>query len=172
PLRPIDPDYLHSSHAPSDVDASQMLKLLEEEMEELKQYTDNIAYLCQKLEDLQIGKQKLEDHITQRRSTLSAWRRVPVELWEDIFTYACSFSASDGYSLTIKTDREHQSIVTMSPAVLSHVCTRWKTILIERPRFWSSIDLQSLPLSTATNPILQMFLTRSARCPLDFRVSA
>ncbi|KAF9254163.1 hypothetical protein L218DRAFT_583855 [Marasmius fiardii PR-910] len=67
---------------------------------------------------------------------------------------------------------EHQSIVTMSPVVLSHVCTRWKTILIECPRFWSSIDLQSLSLSTATNPILQMFLTKSARCPLDFRVSA
>ncbi|KAG7096344.1 hypothetical protein E1B28_003788 [Marasmius oreades] len=171
-LHPIDPILLHSSHVPSQVEVSQTLETLEKEKQQLQQYEDTIDSLRQILEKLETERQRLEAHISRRHSITSVQRRIPVELWETIFSFACSFSSEDGYSLSMSFNPiSGVSTVTTFPILLSHVCRRWRAISIGCHTIWSSISINRMrEISMKQKILVGAFLANSAKSPLDIRV--
>ena len=140
PLRAIDPQILHSGYALSDSEVDEMMRILEVEEHEREQVELAIDRTRQLLEMLEQRKRELEVNIGHRRSTFSVLRRIPTEIWENIFTELCS-STPTGYSLTI--DLSQLPAVLDSPAiVVSQVCSRWQSIARGCPELWTSMSIQ------------------------------
>ncbi|KAG7086095.1 hypothetical protein E1B28_003610 [Marasmius oreades] len=153
-LHPIDPEVLHSNYVPSETEVTFGLQ-------ELNQCEAKITDLRRQLEQLEVRR-------LHCRSIVSAHRRVPVEIWEIIIILACS-SDKNGYSLIIE-NRSKNNLVKV-PITLSHVCSRWRTIVVGFPSLWSSISINfdsKLPMGSQN--LLETFLTNSADCPLDIRI--
>ncbi|KAG7096365.1 hypothetical protein E1B28_003809 [Marasmius oreades] len=144
-------------------------------MQQLQQYEDTIDYLIQILEKLDAERQQLETQISRRHSITSVQRRVPVEIWETIFLFACSGSSDDGYSLSMTMTPNLWSFATTVsafPIVLSHVCRRWRAIVNSCPTLWSSISINGLrDFSTEHKILIETFLEKSAKCPLNLRAA-
>ncbi|KAL0573004.1 hypothetical protein V5O48_008971, partial [Marasmius crinis-equi] len=115
-----------------------------------------IAVLQLRLNELQREKDIAEANISHCRAALSAQRRLPAEIWEMIFI--AFSSAYGGYSLDLEqaVHDENKKLLSMLPTVLSQVCVRWRNIVINVPKLWSSIRVDlgiwnaeiSLPIST------------------------
>ncbi|KAF9258419.1 hypothetical protein L218DRAFT_733686 [Marasmius fiardii PR-910] len=126
---------------------------------------DKLAYMHRQLEELEVVKQKLEIHILHLRSNISTWRRVPVEIWETIFAEVCFLSSIDGFSFS--TDS-----VVLSPLVLSHVCSHWRSIATGYSQLWSSINVDISRLSLGCQSVLRIFLENSSGRSIDLRIMA
>ncbi|KAI4517142.1 hypothetical protein GGG16DRAFT_128656 [Schizophyllum commune] len=96
------------------------------------------AILARRIHDWQAIDARLEHEIaalTLRRQVLSTqnlfnetllspWRRVPVELWIEIFTYALPFDWAEAYAGRRR-------------LYMAQVCCAWRDIIFGIPRFWS-----------------------------------
>ncbi|PVF94988.1 hypothetical protein CPB86DRAFT_623094 [Serendipita vermifera] len=83
-------------------------------------------------------------------------RKVPVEIWEEVFTY---FAEPQEWVLSLllegsRTPRPHMGVV------LSHVCRLFRNIALSMPSLWSRLD--------SSSPIDQFnaFIKRSSQSPL------
>ncbi|KAG7086093.1 hypothetical protein E1B28_003608 [Marasmius oreades] len=103
----------------------------------------------------------------KRCKAVSARCKLPVEIWKTVFVFACS--QEKGYSLTIEKFGALTTLVKI-PITLSHVCSRWRTIVIGSPRLWSSISITFNWTPLPAESLLDTFLTNSADHPLDIRV--
>ncbi|KAJ8081767.1 hypothetical protein PM082_007613 [Marasmius tenuissimus] len=116
-------------------------------------YAEQIACLQQRLKILETERAAVEDRIAHCRSALSAQslRRVPVEIWELIFTHACGYPSE--YSLTIDYDvgdyPDRTATLEVLAITLSQVCSRWRSIMKSCPNLWSSlrVGLAELPFN-------------------------
>ncbi|KAG7096362.1 hypothetical protein E1B28_003806 [Marasmius oreades] len=171
-LHPIDPILLHSIHVPSQVEIAQTLDSLEKETQQLQQYENTIDPLRRILKKLEAERQQLEVQITRRHSITSVQRRLPVEIWETIFSFACSFSSEDGYSLSIGFDPVFRvNTMAVFPILLSHVCSRWRAIAFGCHTIWSSISINRVRDISMNHKILVgAFLANSGKSPLNIRV--
>ncbi|KAG7086075.1 hypothetical protein E1B28_003592 [Marasmius oreades] len=174
-LRPLNSNLLHSDYIPCETEVSQTTELLEEEARELKQLENDIAPLRRILEQMEAGKRRLEAQIAQRQSILSVQRRVPAELWGNIFAFACSFSSRDGYFLDIQDleidDYHMPEVLSMFPVTLSYVCSRWKAIATGCPKLWSSIRVEVFSkFSRREMFLVETFLDNSAGFPLNMAI--
>ncbi|KAG7086085.1 hypothetical protein E1B28_003600 [Marasmius oreades] len=102
--------------------------------------------------------------------------RVPVELWERIFGFVCISLSRDRHSLEIKIRPTTKfsygySVITITPIILTHVCSRWRRIATRCPRLWSSIavHLREGYLKGGTN-LVETFLERSMPRLLDLDI--
>ncbi|KAF9257999.1 hypothetical protein L218DRAFT_1080635 [Marasmius fiardii PR-910] len=122
---------------------------------------------------MEIAKQQMEDHLKRRPSVFAVHQKVPIELWETIFRLACSACSTDGYSLAIDCDDAgERTTVAMFPILLSHVCSRWRSIVTKCPKLWSSISIRVFEIPEATQALLETFLAKSAGSPLRLRIWA
>ncbi|KAK1223647.1 hypothetical protein PQX77_013469 [Marasmius sp. AFHP31] len=170
PLRAVESRLLQSVYTLSDLEVDEMTKILEEEELEKEQYEREIDRARQHLETLKRRKQDLEANMTQRRSTYSALRRTPIEIWEAIFTEVCS-STSSGYSLTIDFSRP-SAIFDSPPIVLSQVCSRWRCIALSSPELWTSMSIHFSNILGGCHHVVSTFLLNSRERLLDVRVQA
>ncbi|KAG7096371.1 hypothetical protein E1B28_003815 [Marasmius oreades] len=174
-LHPIDPILLHSSHLPSKIEIAQTLNSLQNEKQQLQLHEETTDYLTRILEKLDAERQQLETQISQRHSITTVQRTVPAEIWETIFSIACSGSSEDGYSLSMTMTPNLWSFATTVsafPIVLSHVCRRWRAIANSCPTLWSSISINGLrDFSTEHKILIETFLEKSAKCPLNLRAA-
>ncbi|KAF9258412.1 hypothetical protein L218DRAFT_964485 [Marasmius fiardii PR-910] len=176
---PINPDILHSAYIPTSSEVSQSLQSLEGGIQELKRCEEKIAYWRRQLEELETGKRKLENHITHLRSSISAWRKVPVEIWESIFMDACLLSSPDGFSFSMTLNNSKASLwesdkinIVMFPVIISHVCSRWRSIATGCSALWSSISIDLSRFPQGRELALRTFLRRSSAHSIDLRISA
>ncbi|KAF9254727.1 hypothetical protein L218DRAFT_885676, partial [Marasmius fiardii PR-910] len=168
-LPSIDLSLLRSNHIPSEAEISRNIKFLQEETRELQQYKRDIAYLRRTLEQMEARKNDLESHRERRRCFLSVQRKVPFEIWEEIFAIVCFSNSTDRCSLTIQ---QYEGKVRAIPITLSHVCSRWREIVNRSPTLWASISVHFHGRSSEriTNT-LETFLTNSGSSPLNLRLS-
>ncbi|KAJ8079224.1 hypothetical protein PM082_021724 [Marasmius tenuissimus] len=170
PLRAVEPRLLQSAYTLSELEVDEMINILKEEELEKEQYEREIDRARQHLETLKGRKQELEANMTQRRSTYSALRRTPTEIWEAIFTEVCS-STSSGYSLTIDLSRL-PAIFDSPPIALSQVCSRWRCIALGSPELWTSMSIQFSNILGGCHRVVSAFLLNSRGRLLDVRVQA
>ncbi|KAF9259109.1 hypothetical protein L218DRAFT_963880 [Marasmius fiardii PR-910] len=148
----IDPRFLRTSYVPSQSEIRQMKETIEGESQ-LKEIEEPCS--C------------LSERIRQRRSVVSALRRVPFELWRDIF-HLCE---EESYCLTFDTNPSFRSPwhtddggVVIIPRLLSRVCSRWRDIINNSPCLWSSISIR---LNSKTHPRIHIPLAVHLRNSKD-----
>ncbi|KAL0577426.1 hypothetical protein V5O48_004566, partial [Marasmius crinis-equi] len=176
PLHALDSRFANSKYSPSETEIGELKAALAEEESELARYRKEIAVLREKLRKLETEEEILKKHVGHYHSALSVQRRVPTEIWEIIFAVVCT-SEEDGYSLDVDCeypwDREEdghaRSIIKASAITLSHVCSRWKSIVNDCARLWSSIRIQFAAPADITD-LLRAYLDRSKAYPLSLQL--
>ncbi|KAF7368740.1 hypothetical protein MVEN_00198900 [Mycena venus] len=114
------------------------------------------------LEDMQ----RLKDSVCSERQELEAKQRelhserqpinwLPAELLIHVFI---TFTEADSDS------HDPTAVYHRAPVVLSHVCSRWRSIALSTSQMWSRISVQSAAWNA--RPIVA-FLARSGKTPLD-----
>ncbi|KAH8827768.1 hypothetical protein DL96DRAFT_1116385 [Flagelloscypha sp. PMI_526] len=125
-----------------------------------------------KLKELQLAcassRQENKQFIGLHQPLLRSARSLPAELWRAAFEWYLllpkhtpKFPDSPGGIFRSASTR-------LSPLVLTHVSKAWRQIAIHHHQLWCDIDLvitQSCPKSLL--PLLNMWLTRSGRLPLN-----
>lgn len=96
-----------------------------------------------------------------RRSILSPARRLPPEIWSEIFLQALP----DNWALM------HAG---MRPLGLAQVCYAWRTIALQTPRLWTNLSIctHSDPRAPVYNPaVIKEELERTGRAPLHLSLA-
>ncbi|KAL0566435.1 hypothetical protein V5O48_015576 [Marasmius crinis-equi] len=167
PLRTIEAHTLRTNYIPSDVEASQILAIVEEEQREMDGLEEEAILLQCLLDRLETRKQALQANMARRRSSVSALRRFPTEIWGIIFEMVCS-SENFSLSLDLRPYRKHK--ISMLPVTLSHVCSRWRAIIPNSSRLWSSINIHFRSLARRDTTLIETYLENSRGSPLTLRI--
>ncbi|KAK1217652.1 hypothetical protein PQX77_019700 [Marasmius sp. AFHP31] len=170
---PIAPQLLHSNYIPTDNEIYQTRMFMLEEERALATCETGIANLYRVLDELKRRKRALKKRINHRRAAVSVKRRIPVELWEQIFTLV---STTDGHSLQLEVARR----ASTAPGIfLSHVCSHWRNIMLSTPAIWASIEIHfasdqvfpSLLPHPSLQHLLELYLCNSRQHPLRIELS-
>ncbi|KAJ8079274.1 hypothetical protein PM082_021776 [Marasmius tenuissimus] len=161
---PTHPDerFRRSNCVPSDAERAQLTAMLEKEPHVDENYGREIVSLQERLVKPEAGKQATTTIITYCRSALSAYRKLPAEIWELIFKIYClklhEFTFHVNFEARLESyQRPRTKVILETPTItLSQVCTDWRQIVQSRPALWSSICVEfnhlpfdvSAPLST------------------------
>ncbi|KAL0068547.1 hypothetical protein AAF712_004262 [Marasmius tenuissimus] len=148
---------------PSDHDRARILESLTCDEKILEKCREEITSLTQRLAKFEAYTSSLQERINQRRFIVSSIRRVPPEIWNQIFSMVCALHP---YSLALS--RNHP--VVAPPMTLSQVCPLWRTIIHASPRLWSSLDVDIHQPSGGHQDIVKMFLRHSGKQPLKMRI--
>ncbi|KAK1222799.1 hypothetical protein PQX77_014325 [Marasmius sp. AFHP31] len=176
PLRILDARFGDSGYVPSHAEVAHLRGVLEEEEKELARYQDEISALRRKLERLEDGERHLKSNVEWCRSGISAQRRIPLEIWELVFSILCL--SLHEYSFSLDNNRNAPWVdgwpaVFETPALtVSHVCSRWRNIANSCSRLWSSISVQLTARPRVDPmPLLETYLRRSKTHLLSLSLS-
>ncbi|KAJ6481255.1 hypothetical protein C8R47DRAFT_1135170 [Mycena vitilis] len=153
---------LDTNEPPADFNISSLREFVSRGSARRTVLDSRIAPLKAELEKLLGERNSLDAEIRKHEGALSPLRRVPTEIICTIFTLALHPST---YSSNIINVEE-------GPWVLSAVCSRWRTIVLSQPCFWTHLFLdftddppESESLA-ALLPTLEAQLERSQQSPL------
>ncbi|KAJ7051976.1 hypothetical protein C8F01DRAFT_1172621 [Mycena amicta] len=144
----------------------------------LAQYDEQIEALREKMDRLSTDRKLLSTYIDASRSILTSYiRRLPTELLADIIEM-CARQSPEKYELC-REDTEETELHRLAKSHLldlSKVCARWHAIIMNTPRFWSTIAINAeyWTISGAGRnlDLLQAALLRSGTCPLHLEIAA
>ncbi|KAG7086950.1 hypothetical protein E1B28_002867 [Marasmius oreades] len=158
-LPPLSKSHFRSSNFPLNPEnLTEILSNITEEEHQLQTLLCRITHAKQTLEDLERHKTHLETRLSERRSLLTTSRRIPTEIWTEIFSL-CIPSA--GHHLSIS-EFEWNGVQSV-PYTLSHVCTRWRDIIASFPALWSSIWINLYCLDRNITPLLSSYFGLSSK---------
>ncbi|KAK7031289.1 hypothetical protein VNI00_013543 [Paramarasmius palmivorus] len=144
----------------------------EEDMDDILvkigQCKDDIDMLQYALAATEARKSALQDQLARRRYAQSAVRKVPFEIWREIFTEVCLASPVGSFWISTATNRE--PIVSLPTWDLSHVCSTWRRIVQDCPALWSSITVNLHNLNPDISIPLQTYLINSKDHPLNIEI--
>ncbi|KAJ8076372.1 hypothetical protein PM082_000793 [Marasmius tenuissimus] len=151
-----------ADHVPTESEVSEALVAVEDGKRILARYDDEILHLKSRLSGVERQRQRLDERINQTRQSVSTIKRVPTEIWQEIFAFACPAST---WSLAITGND-----VIATPLKISHVCSRWRSIIRAAPRLWSSISLDIMhPCGDAVN-LIETHISASRGHPLTIYI--
>ncbi|KAL0945298.1 hypothetical protein HGRIS_000804 [Hohenbuehelia grisea] len=101
---------------------------------------------------------RLASAIPQTGASLPAIHKLPTELVASIFVLCHA----------IESDYRRDSATNCARVILSHVCRRWRAVILSMPLLWSTISVHDA--SSASLPKLTAHLERSMPCPLSISV--
>ncbi|KAJ6593063.1 hypothetical protein B0H19DRAFT_12210 [Mycena capillaripes] len=170
-------EILRSNIPPSGTVASSLQSFIEESSLELARYDTEIQRLEEALAQLKSDRASMEWYRTGCRSVFSPLHRLPTELLVEIFDL-CSPPASDSDVSEDTTPEEEVNRIAKSHLLhLSQVCSRWYSVVMDTPRLWSTIAIDTnawpeSPTSSATLlSLVQSSLKRSAEFPLTMQIA-
>ncbi|KAF8872330.1 hypothetical protein CPB85DRAFT_1350217 [Mucidula mucida] len=105
---------------------------------------------------------QVEDYISAHKATMSPIRRLPTEVFTQIFQHSFT-STGDGYAFSLTSFH-------CSPWGISHVCRRWRDVIIECPALWSSFSICFPHDTRHASRLLPIALSRTRQIPLSFSV--
>lgn len=114
---------------------------------------NNLANLKQEFADVRLTLDKLE-------ALLSPIRMLPMEVIREIFTQCLEVSNYD-------------CVASISiPLYLTHVCSSWRTIAINKPDLWThiSVVIENDDNKPGWPAIVKLWVERSKELPLSFRI--
>ncbi|KAJ7051978.1 hypothetical protein C8F01DRAFT_1376350 [Mycena amicta] len=144
----------------------------------LAQYDEQIEALREKMDRLSAERKLLATYIDASGSILTSYiRRLPTELLADIIEM-CAHQSPEKYELC-DDDTEESELHRLAKShllILSKVCARWHAIIMNTPRFWSTIAIDAEYWTTSVAgrnlDLLQVVLLRSGAYPLDLEIAA
>ncbi|KAF9263979.1 hypothetical protein L218DRAFT_987332 [Marasmius fiardii PR-910] len=165
----LEPRFLRFDYIPSELERPQLNSILNEGEQLAKRYEEDISILRQKIDQLE--KARIAVEITNRncRAALSVQRRVPVEIWEIIFSTVCL--TLHEYSFDMGYPAPNATALELPAFIVSQVSSHWRTIANGMPSLWSSISVNiDEPAYPVTTP-LKTYLLKSESCPLKLRIA-
>ncbi|KAJ8092744.1 hypothetical protein PM082_007073 [Marasmius tenuissimus] len=162
------PQFRLSTYQPTNADVARIQDILEKEEKSLQKYDEEVEDLEQKLRQVKAGRSVVEDNISTCLSALSVCRRLPVEIWEFIFSRYVSLYA---YSFIVDDHNSTHEIIKMPTVTISRVCQSWRSIVRGCPALWSTIDLALVgQLDREVRGGLKLHLENSKEHPLQVRL--
>jgi len=154
------PELLNSNTAPSESAIPKIQKSILEAQTSISKLNCEIAKLTNALDKLLIKHKDLRKHVASHQNILSPMRKLPAEIWSEIFLFTLSRS---GRRFDAK----------KSPLLLGQVCSDWRHIALSTPRLWSSIQLKNMPRYSqhSDTALVQLWLARSRNLPLSISLS-
>ncbi|KAL0563938.1 hypothetical protein V5O48_018119 [Marasmius crinis-equi] len=122
-----------------------------DEQLELERWNEEISRLRAVIDDMQNHRDVLSRQLSERRSLLSPSHRLPEELWLEIFSLCISRSR-----LGVSEDQWNK--VSAKPLKLSHVCARWRNIILSSQSMWSSVYVNLYALEREVVGVLKRCL--------------
>ncbi|KAL1674119.1 hypothetical protein EV122DRAFT_221309 [Schizophyllum commune] len=145
-----------TNYAPSAHEAS----MISERIRELERSLD----LSDPLHALEAHQERVSAQIALAQAILAPWRRVPLELWSEIFSYA----PHDNWDV---------DPVDIRDLPLAEVCHVWRDLALHIPHLWSSIVVEvwedfgeKPPLRPGLSKAVATCLRRARTHPLHIRV--
>ncbi|KAJ8088647.1 hypothetical protein PM082_013890 [Marasmius tenuissimus] len=172
PVIPIPRQHiLQSGFVPSTSEADRILSELQEEEVQQEMLDKEIARIQDTLSRLHTARTQLVHRMKQRRSVVSAVRRVPIEVWGIIFQYASSMMTFSLDFFENIVDHPNWLRPVSLPHSLSWVCKFWTEIADSLPAIWSSIRIGGFShLKTDIRPLLTEYLSKSSGRPLKISI--
>ncbi|KAF8960882.1 hypothetical protein BDZ97DRAFT_1831250 [Flammula alnicola] len=124
-----------NNHSPSKEELIEIRSLRTEPIKELAEVDSLILEAQKTLDSLTERRNALQSSIELYDTILSPFRRVPHDVWREIFPYCLS------------TDRNPIMSYSEAPLLLTHVCSVWRSIAFTTPQIWTNIHI----------PIFQIF---------------
>lgn len=137
---------------------------------------DDIARTRRVLERLYSERDALTAYTNEHAAFLTIARRVPVEIWSEIFWHCMPGTMTIKDSQMTRHYNEPSELMSFNPrkapALFLRVCRDWRTTAISTPRLWSLIDLNASSTFLSVTPTLvQTWLKRSQQAPLSMLLS-
>uniref|UniRef100_A0A0W0F3Z4 F-box domain-containing protein n=1 Tax=Moniliophthora roreri TaxID=221103 RepID=A0A0W0F3Z4_MONRR len=175
PLPPRDWVHSGSNHLLSEPEVAQTLAFIKDEEQDMELYDKEFARLLRLMDLLLQARFALQARLDQRRNLLSPMRRIPNEVWANIFEHVCNGthmyrSDSDKYALMVHSNVIRKEIEAR-PLIISHVSSHWRNIIVGLPRLWSSISVNVYGLNHNICPLLDLFLQNSKDVPLQIEIA-
>ncbi|KAL0060837.1 hypothetical protein AAF712_012376 [Marasmius tenuissimus] len=127
---------------------------LEDDIGTLKAYDLQLSALESIRERLSFQRNEVATRIQRRQHLLSSFRKVPAEIWSQIFVEICTISSRPYESEDIDTSlvwfgrprsfypiQISEHCVEVIPQTLSQVCYRWRNIVKTYPELWCRISI-------------------------------
>ncbi|KAJ7119712.1 hypothetical protein C8R44DRAFT_982371 [Mycena epipterygia] len=152
-------DLLYTNIAPSDDECRRIQDLLVAPTKELEDTTEEISRLPDPPNQLIHKRDALTEFIDSHLALVSPARRLPADIWREIFT-ACLPNEMP----TMNSSK--------SPLLLSHVCSDWKKLAFSMPHLWASLRIEAAASWSHSdekllNKGLKSWLPRSGSLPLS-----
>ncbi|KAF5336683.1 hypothetical protein D9758_015679 [Tetrapyrgos nigripes] len=147
---------------PSNSEITQVHTRIESANHDLDLYEAEIEKLSQTLSTLKQQRNELQRHRNCCRAVVSSFRRIPPELWAEIFLFAL-----DNQPLLVA---EHRIVAPALP--LSQTCSLWRNVALGTPRLWSVLDLNVACDHPGAQHLVELYLVRSMPHPLVLTVEA
>ncbi|KAF8186233.1 hypothetical protein BJ912DRAFT_1060281 [Pholiota molesta] len=160
---PLPPSLLHTSFTPSPEEEITIRESIHDIKTTLCSVDDEIARVHATLSALEEYRSALHRTLAYQQSSLSPIRRLPPEIWGEIFLFA---SAGSAIRCGPRSETDQEDI----PLLLCQICSYWRTVAISVPALWSNIRLDLLDMPLLLTPgvlsVLGLCLARSKNEPL------
>lgn len=151
---------LKSNHAPTTTERQHAKAIVSEKKEHLILLENRIDHILSLLEPLLRARDECKQLLSAHVNILSPARRIPPEIWSDIFTRCLS-------------EEEHIPIdCTQPPLLLTQICRKWRSFALSTPQLWTSISVEargSAP-SECYSRVVEDWLSRSGTLLLSVKV--
>ncbi|KAJ7138216.1 hypothetical protein C8R44DRAFT_607338, partial [Mycena epipterygia] len=121
---------LNSNEVPLDSDSINIKSVISTARVRLAVVEDELSRLRERMESLEKEHAALSSHLAQNNSILSPLRRMPPEVLGEIFSWTLP---------SVGVLREGHLGVAVSPWVLTHISSRWRTVSLSSPSLWSLV---------------------------------
>ncbi|KAL1712470.1 hypothetical protein EV715DRAFT_267887 [Schizophyllum commune] len=166
--------FIRDGHMPSESSCrahNAAASAVDSKIKELDGVLDWLRALTEKVQGY---RDRLAEFSEQQRALAAPVRRIPPELWETIFRYACA-------QTTLSYPLEREMLTALS---LSRVCSRWRTMAQSDPQLWAPhllFDVEDLVTDVAAGALgpqvrgfrlaVSFYLARSRSFPLTLEVT-
>ncbi|KAK7460366.1 hypothetical protein VKT23_009089 [Stygiomarasmius scandens] len=131
PLPPIDVSRFRVPF-PSDIEVLKVQQHIQDAQHDIDQCNLEIENLRNTIFQMEEQRNHTRYRIDEYRAFISPIRKVPVEIWTEIFSLCLPHS----YGLRITDHKIFAPVLD-----LSHVCGSWRAIALSTPKLWSSLDI-------------------------------
>ncbi|EDR15537.1 uncharacterized protein LACBIDRAFT_302023 [Laccaria bicolor S238N-H82] len=141
--------YLHTNYSPSASEILDIKNLLTEPLERLSTLDSEIERLESIICALYDQRSALSEEIEAHRALISPFRRLPLDIMEEIFTHC------------LPTHHNAVMSVKEAPLLLGRVCSAWRSIALLTPRLWASLHIPTpTPDSISDSASVRKMATR------------
>ncbi|KAF7970720.1 hypothetical protein HWV62_23210 [Athelia sp. TMB] len=153
---------LKVNYAPTATERLHIQAVVSAKQAHLAQIENEIDRLLSLLDPLLRARDLAQKSLSEHTSLLSPARRVPPEIWSDIFTRCLP----DAAHVTI--DYAH------APLLFMQICRHWRSIALSTPRLWTYLTVRARneAIPEPSSLLVKEWLSRAGSLPLSIKVEA
>ncbi|PFH49029.1 hypothetical protein AMATHDRAFT_49059 [Amanita thiersii Skay4041] len=125
---------------------------------------DQLHLVDKKIASLHTKRDVLSKQLYGCKAALAPHKRLPANILKDIFR----LSVEDMPIICLPKERSRDMRIQIC---LSHVCTRWRRIMLTAPSLWTNLKVSDFLFRRRRLDAAREFLSRSKRCPVSLSVS-